>query len=36
MEKVDLSEKQKADSRNSLEEYCYKVRNEVDNDQVYL
>lgn len=32
MAKADLIEQQKADARNTLEEYCYKIRNEVEQD----
>lgn len=34
MAKADLIEQQKADARNTLEEYCYKIRNEVEQDTV--
>lgn len=34
MAKADLTEQQKADARNTLEEYCYKIRNEVEQDTV--
>ena len=34
MVNADFEEKFKADAKNSLEEYCYNIRNKIESDQV--